>query len=327
MRNVVLPVLALGLVLSGCSQASENAAYEVEAEAADASAAPENRFGFWEASAGSSAGEVRETVTRSDPGEGFEEGVPQETAPAKIPQIAYVYDYGFRIDADAIAPLQQRHADLCEKRGPTICRIISMEQSGSKGDYGYGGLELAVAAGQARAFGMELTGTAEAMDGEQVALSIGGEDLSKKIVDTEARLRARTLLRDRLMDILRSRNGTVAELVEAERGVAQVNEEIDQARSWLTEMKGRVAFSRVTINYNSGSPSSGSFIGPIQSAFSSIGAILGTIFAAIIIGLTVLVPLGLLFFALRWVWRRSGLSLRRENQMAAAENSDPESNP
>ncbi|MFM6829184.1 MAG: DUF4349 domain-containing protein, partial [Novosphingobium sp.] len=37
--------------------------------------------------------------------------------------------------------------------------------------------------------------------GKEVASSISGEDLSKAIVDTEARLRARTLLRDRLMEV------------------------------------------------------------------------------------------------------------------------------
>ncbi|WP_209347110.1 DUF4349 domain-containing protein [Pontixanthobacter sp. CEM42] len=326
MRYAILPTLAAALVLSGCSGASDQAAYETEEVAAEAvgeaveGAAPQNQFGFWEASAGdSSAAEVNETIARSDPSEGFEEGVPETTIPVNIPQIAYVYDYGFRISADGIAPLQQRHADLCEKKGTTVCRIISMEQSGSEGDYGYGQLQLAVAAGEARAFGSELAGSAEAMDGEQISLSIGGEDLSKKIVDTEARLRARTLLRDRLMEILRNRSGTVAELVEAERGVAQVNEEIDQARSWLTEMKGRVAFSRVTVNYNSGSRSSGSFTGPVASAVSSIGSILGTILAAVIIGLTVLIPLGLLFFALRWIWRRAGLSLRSKGEGFAVE--------
>lgn len=300
MRAVTFSILACAVALSGCSTAEEQAG-EVQRATVDMaeSAAPESEYAFAEEAADASADSVESAAdTGSAP------------IPVSVPQIAYTYTYGFRIAADAIAPLQQNHADLCEDKGPDVCRIISMEQSGSEGDYGYGRLVLAVASKDARAFGAQLNGSAESMDGEQVSLSISGEDLSKSIVDTEARLRSRTLLRDRLMDILRSRNGSVAELVEAERGVAQVNEEIDQASSWLAEMKGRVAFSEVTINYNSGSRSSGSFTGPIAEAFSSIGAILGTTIAAIIIGLTILVPLLLLFFALRWLWRRSGLSFR-----------------
>ena len=146
--------------------------------------------------------------------------------------------------------------------------------------------------------------------------------MSKQIVDTEARLRARTLLRDRLMEVLRSRQGTVAELVEAERGVAQVNEEIDRARSWLAEMRGRVNYSRVTVSYNSSARSGGSFGRPIVEAFQSIGSILGTTIAFMIYALTVLIPVGLALFGIGWLWRKSGFSLRRNVAEADSSNSD-----
>ena len=318
MRTVTIGLLGTALTLSACSGASDEASYNggkfAGAEAADAveeaAEVPQSDFGFKEATEGNAGGVIAPASTINVK-ESVESDPTGNAIAVSTPQIAYVYDFGFRIGVDAIAPLQQRHANLCEKKGPGVCRIISMEQSGSEGSYGYGQLELAVAASQARAFGAELTNSAEEMDGEQVSLSIGGEDLSKKIVDTEARLRARTLLRDRLMDILRSRSGTVAELVEAERGVAQVNEEIDQARSWLAEMQGRVAFSTVRIEYNSGSRRSGGFTGPIISALSSIGSILGMVVAAIIVGVTILLPLTMLFFGIRWLWRRFGSPFKR----------------
>lgn len=226
--------------------------------------------------------------------------------PVSLPQIAYIYEYGFRIASDTIPVLQQQHADMCEKLGPRQCQIMSMSQSGGEGDYASGELRLAVAADKARAFGAQLGQAAEGAGGEQINASISGEDLSKQIVDTEARLRARTLLRDRLMEVLRSRKGTVAELVEAERGVAQVNEEIDQARSWLAEMKGRVAFSRVNVSYQSGTPTGGGFMEPIRTAFGSIGSILGMLIAALIVIATLAIPIGLLVWIalrLRRIWR------------------------
>ena len=219
--------------------------------------------------------------------------VPSAEIPVSLPKIAYVYNFGYRIAADRIVDLQRKHADLCEKQGAQTCRILDMQQSGSEGDYASGSLSLAVAAPQARAFGAKLAQLADDDGGKQVSSAISGEDLSKQIVDTEARLRARTLLRDRLMDILARREGKVAELVEAERAVAQVNEEIDQARSWLAEMEGRVAFSRVNISYASGRPTGGGFISPIRDALGSIGGILGTVIAALIVLLTVAIPLGL----------------------------------
>ncbi|WP_241657263.1 DUF4349 domain-containing protein [Aurantiacibacter suaedae] len=224
--------------------------------------------------------------------------------PVSIPQIAYVYEYGFRVAASDMAPLQERQIALCESMGPQQCRVLEMRSSGDEGDYAYGSLNLAVAAEKARAFGSQLAATAGEAGGEQVSTAITGEDLSKQIVDTEARLRARTALRDRLMEVLETRRGTVAELVEAERGVAQVNEEIDQARSWLAEMRGRVDFSRVNVQYQSGAPSGGGFVEPIRQAFGSVGSVLGTVIAALIMLATAAVPVALVLWLGLLGWRR-----------------------
>jgi hypothetical protein len=241
------------------------------------------------------------------------EGIPPTALAPGLPKIAYTYLHGYRIAAGEIPGLQRRHADFCEKQGPRVCRILSLQQSGEEGEYAHGTLELAVAASRARGFGNELARSVEAAGGKEISTSISGEDLSKQIVDTEARLRARTLLRDRLMDVLASRKGTVAELVEAERGVAQVNEEIDEARSWLFEMKGRVEFSRLAIEYTAGAPAQGGFATPIRSVFGNLGAILGTTIAVLIWLLAVAMPIGLLGWGVRRLW------LRFEARRAASE--------
>jgi hypothetical protein len=228
--------------------------------------------------------------------------------PVGMPQVAYRYAYGFRLPSDAIKPLQERHADMCEAKGPDVCRIISMDQAENEGDYAYGSLTLAVRARDARTFGKELASASGKVDGELVSSSIEGEDLSKRIVDTEARLRARTVLRDRLMDVLRNRRGTVSELVAAERGVAQVNEEIDQAQSWLAEMRGRVAYSNMTVSYESGKPATGGFAEPVRSAWNSLGGIFGTMLSVLMVLLAVALPIGLLGWIAFRLWRRAGLS-------------------
>ncbi|MBS7671293.1 DUF4349 domain-containing protein [Croceicoccus gelatinilyticus] len=217
-----------------------------------------------------------------------------------LPKIAYVYSYGFRLPAEKIAPIQLAHADLCDAQGPQTCRILDMRQSGMEGEYSSGSLTLAVTAPQARAFGAKLSQLAGKEGGTQVSSAISGEDLSKQIVDTEARIKARTVLRDRLLEVLQTRRGTVAELVEAERAVARVNEEIDQAQSWLAEMRGRVDYSRVNISYESGMPETGSFASPVREAISSVSGILGSMLAAAIILLTILIPLGLVGLG---IWR------------------------
>lgn len=259
---------------------------------------PEELASSTSASAGESAGQPAETEQSAIRSPG-------------APQIAYTYEYGFRVSNEGLSALQQKHAGLCEKKGQAVCRVISMSRNDAEGEYGYGNLKLEVVANKARTFGSELTRSAEGAGGEQVSMSIAGEDLSKQIVDTEARLRARILLRDRLMEVLRTRQGSVADLVAAERGVADVNEEIDKAQSWLAEMKGRVSFSDMDISYNSGSRSSGGFFAPIASAFTSTGSILGQAIGALIIAITALLPFGIVLFgivrlrrAMGWTWPR-----------------------
>lgn len=314
----VLTATTAALTLTACSEGPGETAYESAEASVDVAAAPEADFGFYQAMEGDSADIERvSTVDIEETAAEVSDTIEPETAVA-APQIAYRYQLGFRLPADAIKPLQERHADMCEARGPNVCRIISMKQSDSDGDYAYGNLQIAVAANVARDFSKQLEASSGNSDAELTSSSINGEDLSKQLVDTEAKLRARTLLRDRLMEILRTNRGTVAELVEAERGVAQVNQEIDQARSWLNEMRGRVAFSQMSISYASGAPTSGGFTAPIQSAWNSLGAILGNLIAFVMMSATVLIPLGLLVFgAVRlWRWARNNASVASDTEDA-----------
>jgi hypothetical protein len=232
--------------------------------------------------------------------------------PVTLPKMAYVFDYGFRLPGDGIAPLQRKHADMCEALGPYSCQIVSLSHSGDEGEYVQGRLQLAVAADKARAFGADLTQAAEQAGGKPVAATIAGEDLSKSIVDTEARLRSRVVLRDRLLEVLSTRRGTVAELVEAERSVAQVNAEIDQARSWLEEMNGRVAFSRLNIDYQSVAPAAGSFLAPIRGALGSLGTIFGSLVAVLIVLGAIGLPALAIVLAVRRLRRRFALRLSDE---------------
>ena len=282
------------MVLAGCS-ASESEGDMVETMAAEVPSE------YAAADAEAPVVERATTVDIEEPADNGDAIQPDEAVAA--PQIAYRYELGFRLPAAAIKPLQERHADLCEARGPNVCRIISMSQADSDGDYAYGNLQLAVAANVAREFSRQIESSSGNADAELVSSSIQGEDLSKQIVDTEARLRARTLLRDRLMEILRTNKGSVEELVEAERGVAQVNQEIDQARSWLNEMRGRVSFSQMSIAYESGSRSSGSFTDPIRSAWNSMGQVLGSVIAFLMLAFTIVLPLGLVGYAGLRLWR------------------------
>lgn len=217
-----------------------------------------------------------------------------------LPKLAYSYNFAWRLPGADIPKLQRRHADLCEQQGPASCQIVGMSRNGEFDDDVTGQLQLAVATRHARAFGALLEDTTVEAGAEQVSANITADELSKNIVDTEAQITARTELRDRLREVLRTRKGTVQELVEAERSVARVNQEIDQARSWLKEMEGRVAYSRVTVDYRSGVAVTNDFLAPIQGVLNSLGSILGFIVAGLILGLAILGPI----FGIVWAGRK-----------------------
>lgn len=233
------------------------------------------------------------------------EAVPGLAAiPVSLPQLAYAYDYRWQLPAADIGPLQRRHAALCEQQGPGVCQILGMTKTGETEGEVEGKLELAVASRQARAFGAALEDAAAAAGAKQIAAEIASEELSKQLVDTEARLRARTELRDRLQEVLRTRKGTLEDLVEAERSVAAVNEEIDQARSWLKEMQGRVAYSRITLRYDTGAAATRDFLSPVKGAVGSLGAIFGYLAALLIVVGAVVGPIGALVWGSRTLRRR-----------------------
>jgi hypothetical protein len=106
-----------------------------------------------------------------------------------------------------------------------------------------------------------------------------------------------------LLEVLETRRGKVEELVQAERSVAAVNEEIDAAQSWLREQQGRVAFSRMTISYETANPG-GSFLKPIEGAIGSLGSIFGMLIAVLIVLGAILGPLLLGVLGVRRVLRR-----------------------
>lgn len=276
------------LALAACSEAPDQTA---------ASDAVESSAGY------ESPAMQAEAVADASTATGASGAVPGLSAlEVSMPKLAYTYAYAFRTSGERLGDLQRRHADLCEQQGPMSCRILGMSKSGEDAEEVTGELQLAVATQHARAFGALLEKEAESAEAQQLSAEIATEEMSKAIVDTEAQLRARTELRDRLMDVLRTRKGSVEELVAAERSVAQVNQEIDQARSWLREMQGRVAFSRIDVRYESGAPVANDFLAPIQAVVGSLGGILGFVFAMLIALAAVLGPIA----GLIWLGRRIG---------------------
>ncbi|MGB7373623.1 DUF4349 domain-containing protein [Pontixanthobacter sp.] len=279
----------LGLSLAGCS---ENA--ETSPEASSDISATTSTPG---AAAPQSAPADAEMAA---PSEAFDPAIA-----TSMPKLAYRYGYSYEIPGADMPGLMRKHANVCEQQGPSSCRIIGMEVDGRAEDNSIRGtLQLAVAAPHARAVGALLEDEAETSGAEQLSANIAADDVAKNLVDTQARIRSQTQLRDRLLEVLKTRRGSVEDLIAAERQVAQVNEEIDQAKSWLAETKGRVSFSTLDIQYSAANAPASSFTDPIEGALGSMGAIFGWVIAMLLMVGAAVLPIGAAVWLGRTINRR-----------------------
>ena len=234
---------------------------------------------------------------------------PNPLLPETVPRIAYTYGFRFRLPAGAVAALQERHLTLCQRLGEARCRIVSMGR-GERRDEDEAvsaALELEVAASLAARFGQQLAASAGEAGADPVERNIAAEDLSRPKVDSEARIRTRETLIRRLSALLETRSGNIQQAVEAERAINQAQEELDAARNWLGEMRGRVATSRFRIAYDSDEPAAPRR-NPLAASFDQIGALTVQSLAVIVLVAGVALPwaaAGLAFLALaRWQRRR-----------------------
>jgi hypothetical protein len=244
-------------------------------------------------------------------------------APAPdAPQIAYTYTIGYRLGAEDVASVQARHVALCDSLGPARCRIVSMDRDSGESGSPEANLSLLVDARIARAFGDRLDAAASRAGGSVASRGIEAADLSKQIVDTDARLRGKEALTQRLLVLLRNRTGKVGELVEAERAYAQAQEELDAARSWLADMRRRVAMSRIDVRYAGIGPQANSLWQPVRDSLGEAGQTLGTSLSRLIGLLLAALPWLLFLWLLLWGgrrlgWRRPRLPWPRRGRIAA----------
>jgi len=218
---------------------------------------------------------------------------PTAAITVNVPQLAYSYVLGYRLPGSAVAGAQSAHVALCRRLGAARCQLLSMERSSNEDGNAHANLKLRVASAMAPYFSAELGKLISKAGGRASDAQVTAEDVSKQLVDTDARIRQREILVTRLTDMLRNRKGRVSELVEAERSVAQAQEELDQAKGWLSELRGHVAFSDFTINYvpvTTTAPTPRNFAGQLQDAVAQSGSVVIAVVRALLMLMIFLLP-------------------------------------
>ena len=230
-------------------------------------------------------------------------------APIVAPSIAYAYRFGLELPADAVPTVMGRHEQACIAAGPSACQVIGSNSSRVGRDSVQASLEMRATSAYVARFRAALDGEARDSGGRVAQQAVESEDLTRQLVDTEARMRAMETLRDRLQQLLATRSGPLEQLLQVERELARVQGELDATRSALAVMRTRVQTSKLDVSYRAaGQLAPDSAARPVVDALNSASYAFMSSLGILILFIASVLPVllvGVPLIWLLWRWRRS----------------------
>lgn len=236
--------------------------------------------------------------------------VSPDTNPSAQSFLAYRYGYSFRLKAASVKPTMNAHMQRCMDAGPALCQVLGSSSQAYDDDNASASLSLRAEPKWLDGYVEDIQKSVADASGEMINSDVSVQDLTRQILDTDARLKAQTTLRDRLQNLLETRDGKLPDLLAVERELARVQGEIESATSVLAALRKRVSMSAVNINYQSQSVAvSRSAFAPVADALTDFFRLMAEALAGIIRFLAVALPILILLilpglWALRWLWRR-----------------------
>jgi anti-sigma factor RsiW len=144
--------------------------------------------------------------------------------------------------------------------------------------------------------------------------SQAGEEVTKQYVDLAARLKNSRATEERLLGVLRNNTGKVKDVLEVENEISRVRGEIEEMEADQRALQARIDFATITLSVTeeykaslNGAPSStgtrlhNAFVTGYHSVVENVIGLLAWLLES---GPTLLMWAALLFFPIRWIWRR-----------------------
>lgn len=236
-------VVLLGVVCfsmaSGCGSAeyssnSSKGMDQSEGYAGDMSAAVDSV-----AEAPASVGASVANVAIGDDGEHGGNGVTEGTAKAAVGRYI-IYDTHVELLVDDYGAFETQLAKLVERHGGFIAESRTHRQSGDQ-QYGTWVVRVPVESYARMLAGVDALGYAQSKR-EQA------EDVSTEYVDLQARIRNAEQLEARIVELLESRAGKLAEVLEIERELARVRETVERMQARLRFLSDRTSLATLTLD-------------------------------------------------------------------------------
>jgi hypothetical protein len=232
--------------------------------------------------------------------------------PAGAPMLAYSYEADLSVPDGRVPSLLARHQQACAGAGASLCQVLGSNVTTDRGAT-TAELQLRAEPLWLARFRSGLVQDAKGAGGSLTRSSVESEDLTRSMVDTEAALRAKTTLRDRLQKLLAEHPGKMSDLLEIEKQLADTQGEIDAAQSELAVMRGRIAMSAMSLHYGSRAADMGSRPHPLTDALANFGTVMATAAGVIVYLVAFLIPFSVIIVPLVWLllrWRRSRMKAK-----------------
>lgn len=133
----------------------------------------------------------------------------------------------------------------------------------------------------------------------------GAQDVGEEYVDAQARVANSRRLEERLVVLLATRTGKLQDVLQVERELARVREQIERYEGRMRYLRTRASLSTMTVTVHEPPPVLGSQPGqnPIADAFRNAWQLFVGLVAFVIASLGVIVPIAIIVAGLMW-WRR-----------------------
>lgn len=219
--------------------------------------------------------------------------------------VAYRHFLTLELPRDAVAPALKASQDRCVQLGPALCQVESASLvAPTNGAPPHGAMQLRIAPDHYGAFREAAQQGADLIGDRTEA-----EDKTETVIDVEARLSNKKALRDRLRQLVLAPGAKVADLVEIEQQLANVQAELDSLAGQRKFLALETEKTFVAIEFQArpelGSPG---FFSPIGRAFGNMGTVFSESLAALITFFAAILPWAVValipLWGLRRAWRR-----------------------
>jgi hypothetical protein len=278
MRKALMLASAGLMVLAGCSPAAEDGqAYS--ADAAEVSA-----------DAGAMTG----------PGTPTPVAVPRPAPLAPVARIAYAYRYALSLPRDRGAEMMSRHELACVSAGPGYCQVISAQADWTAREPG-GRLELRGQPEWINRFRGGLALDAQNAGGRLDEAVTEGEDVTRSIDEASTGAKTTASLADRIRQLQARSGGTLAQRLEIERQLAELQQRYDAQQVELRALDDRVQSARLTLDYRQGGVmAADSPTRPVARALADAFGLSMGVLAVLITAGSVLLPVAVIGGAVWW---------------------------